>query len=151
MKRVFLSALAAVLLAGRANAADKPSYTRDVKPFLKTYCLDCHGGRTTKKGISVESFETIMKVRSFVVPGNPERSRLYLTMTGGGKLMPPRKYGMSPTKDEIAMIKAWIAAGAKDDRDAAPAEKKGAQESREEAAATGRERRELFDPHGAEE
>src|SRR5262249_31664829 len=113
MKYLLPAAVVLVLGSGRANAADAPSYTKDVKPFLEKYCLECHGGRETKKGIDVSSIASLMKSRSFVVPGMPERSRLVLTMTGGGKQMPPRKYGKTPTKAEIDMIRAWIAAGAK--------------------------------------
>jgi hypothetical protein len=146
MKFAFLSTLALVLLAGPIKA-DAPSYTKDVKPFLKNYCLECHGGRETKKGISVESVPAMLKATrgNFLVPGSPEKSRLVLVMTGGGKQMPPRKFGKQPTKDEIAMIKAWIAAGAKDDSER---EKKGEGESEEQATAP---RQDLFDPHGTAE
>jgi len=133
MKTVYLTGLALALTASRANAADAPSYTKDVKPFLKTYCLDCHGGRESKKGINVESVAKMMKARNFLVPGSPEKSRLYRSLTGSGKQMPPKKYQNQPTKEEIAKIKAWIAAGAKDDS------KKGAAESNEETATTRRD------------
>jgi hypothetical protein len=115
MKYLMPLAVVVALCAGRSSAADAPSYTRDVKPFVEKYCLECHGGKETKKGIDVSSVATMLKGRNIVVPGSPERSRFVLTMTGGGKQMPPRKYGKTPTKDEIAMIKTWIAAGAKDD------------------------------------
>jgi mono/diheme cytochrome c family protein len=146
MKSTFLSALAVALLAGRANA-DAPSYTKDVKPFLKTYCLECHGGRETKKGISVDSYAALMKAGRgrLVVPENPEKSRLVLVMTGGGKQMPPRKFGKQPTRDEIALIKAWIAAGARDDSDNAKPAQKGDGGAREEASVP---RRGRLDPHG---
>jgi hypothetical protein len=115
MKYLTYAAVVVALCAGRSSAADAPSYTKDVKPFVEKYCLDCHGGNETKKGIDVSSVARMLKGRNIVVPGSPEKSRFVLTMTGGGKQMPPRKYGKTPTKDEIAMIKAWIAAGAKDD------------------------------------
>lgn len=128
MRTVYLTAIALAFTAGRVNAADAPSYTKDVKPFLKTYCLECHGGKQTKKGINVESVATMMKARNFLIPGSPEKSRLYLNMTGTGKVMPPKKYAQQPTKDEIALVRAWIAAGAKDDT------AKGAEESEEVVA-----------------
>ena len=85
---------------------------------MKTYCLECHGGRETKKGVRVDSYANLVKAGrgALVVPGNADRSRLVAVLTGGGKQMPPRKFGKQPTKDEIAMIKAWIAAGAKTTR-----------------------------------
>lgn len=136
MKTAFLPALALALLTGRANAADAPSYTKDVRPFLKTYCLECHGGKETKKGINVDSMASMLKARSFLVPGAPEKSRMYLSMTGGGKQMPPKKFGKFPTKDELVMIKVWIADGAKDDTEEkkTPEEKKRPTESKAEPA-----------------
>src|SRR4051794_17965025 len=109
MKNCYLAAVVVALLAGRVNAADAPSYTKDVKPFLKTYCFECHGGREVKKGINVESVASMMKAKgNFLVPGKPEKSALYASMArGGGKQMPPRKYRKQPTRDEIAMIKDW--------------------------------------------
>ncbi len=147
MKTTFLSTVALVLLSGRANSADAPSYTKDVKPFLKTYCLECHGGRDTKKGISVDSIASMMIARNLLVPGDPDKSRLYRAMTGGGKQMPPRKFGKTPTKDEIAMMKAWIAAGAKDDTATPTPEPKGTPESKEPKGEEAAARQDVLDLH----
>lgn len=113
---------ALVLLGTAAGAvpvaAADPSFTKDVQPFVQKYCTECHNAQKAKAGVVLDSFDAMLKAGKKgapVVPGKPEKSSLYLTMTGGGKQMPPRKFPDKPTKDEIAVIKAWIAAGAKDD------------------------------------
>jgi hypothetical protein len=120
MKPLLLSAVALALFAARpALAADAPSYTKDVQPFLTKYCVECHNDTKTKAGVNLDGFAALMKGSRrgpVVVAGKPEKSRLLLTMTGGAKQMPPRK-STQPKKAEIDMIKAWIAGGAKDDSD----------------------------------
>src|SRR5262245_23029170 len=45
------AALAAAMLCVWATAgAAEPTFERDVRPILKTYCLDCHGGGETLSG-----------------------------------------------------------------------------------------------------
>ena len=150
MKTVYLSALGLALFAGRAHAADAPSYTKDVKPFIAMYCAECHGVKETKAGINLLSVDSMLKggrKGKALVPESPEKSRMYQTMVGGGKQMPPKKFGKQPTKDEIPMIKAWIATGAKDDTEKASPEKKGDTESKEVVVP----RKDDFDPHGADQ
>jgi hypothetical protein len=116
-----LGALGLLLSAGMARAADAPSYTKDVKPFLAKYCTDCHNARKAKAGVNLEDFQALMKGGRkgvMVVPNKPDQSRLVRTMEGGKPVMPPRKYAQQPTRAEIALVRAWIAAGAKDDGDA---------------------------------
>jgi hypothetical protein len=117
MLRRFLPALLTTL-GLTAPAAAEVSYTKDIKPFLATYCAECHSAARPRSGVSVESYDALVKGRgSLVVPGQPDRSNL-LRITDPAtarKIMPPRKFGKKPTAEELAMVKAWIAAGAKDD------------------------------------
>jgi cytochrome c553 len=85
------------------------SFSKDIQPLLAEKCGNCHGGKKPKKGIDyVTSYETTMKT---VKASKPDESRLYKSLVGkGGKPMPPRK---PLSEDEIAKVKAWIAAGAK--------------------------------------
>jgi hypothetical protein len=118
--RTGAAALVALLgAAGFAAAADDPpSYTKDVKPFLTKYCMDCHKGARPKSGYSVETFDRLTKMGrkgALVVPEKPDDSLAIRTMAGKGKQMPPTKYKSQPTADEIAKVRDWIKAGAKDD------------------------------------
>jgi hypothetical protein len=126
--RVALLTVAIVLGAGSLARAtgDAPSYAKDVKPFLTKYCMDCHNNDKAKSGYSVETLDRLMKMGrkgALVVPEKPDESRLLLTMAGKGKQMPPRKVAQ-PRAEEIAKVRDWIKAGAKDDTPAADDRKK---------------------------
>jgi hypothetical protein len=115
-----------IALGLSAPAADEVSYVKDVKPFLAKYCAECHSGGKVKAGVSVESYAALVRGRgALVVPGQTDRSNLLKCMdpATARKIMPPRKYMKTPTAAEIAMVRAWIAAGARDDSAAANEEK----------------------------
>jgi hypothetical protein len=138
MKKSLLPAVVVALLFGRpALAADKPSYTRDVKPFLEKYCTECHNDFKTKADYNLENHQGLLfggRKGPAVVPGDVDKSVLMKTLVGrGAKQMPPRKY-VQPKAAEIAKIKEWIAAGAKDDSDDKP-EKKSKDEAKPETPA----------------
>src|SRR3954467_11335282 len=56
-----LPLLAALLATVALASADEvayaptvlPSYAKDVRPLLETYCIDCHGGESTKGEIDL--------------------------------------------------------------------------------------------------
>lgn len=125
---LLLSTAITLALSATARAADAPSFTKDVQPFLKRYCVECHGERRPKAGVRYDSYQAMMEKsrKRSVVAGKPDESKLVMTMTGQGKMMPPRKFQLRPTAAEIDMIKAWIKTGARDDSKtgAAPAEEK---------------------------
>jgi mono/diheme cytochrome c family protein len=138
VKRIALPLLCVIFLAGmtgspasnsRAEPAATPSYSKDIKPFLEKYCVECHQADKEKGSINVESHRNLItargkKKKKTVIPGSPERSSLLLTMEGNGKKrMPPKKYENQPTAAEIKLVRDWIAAGAVDD-----SEKKAGQE-----------------------
>jgi uncharacterized membrane protein len=121
MRRFKLFAVAFVLSlawTGAAPTADDlpPSFAKDVKPFLTTYCQNCHAGRRAKAKYSVASYADLFKSGKkgpMVVAGKPDESRLLMTLTGRAKRMPPRDSDQ-PTAEEVAKVKAWITAGAKE-------------------------------------
>src|SRR5262245_57712755 len=115
--------LAGLVLSGLGTpqalaAAPAPSYTKEIKLFLSNYCVECHQGNKAKAGVTLDTYQALMKGdrrgRSLVVPGKPDNSRLMHTMEGKAKPMPPKK-SQQPTAQEIAKVRAWIVAGAKDD------------------------------------
>lgn len=59
------------------------------------------------------------KGQAMIVAGEPDKSRLRHTLEGKAKQMPPRKYAHQSTAEEVAILREWIAAGAKKDPDAA--------------------------------
>ncbi len=116
---LFVLALGSFLLAPLAiRAADAPSYSKDIKPLLAKYCVTCHGGERTRANVDLTSVQSMLKGgrRSVpLVPGKPDHSNLVRTMEGGRPVMPPRKFAQKPTREEITLIRSWIAAGATDD------------------------------------
>jgi cytochrome c5 len=104
-----------------ARADDKPApkFSEDVGPFLKKYCSSCHGEEKPKAGVTLDgSYDGLMKAmrkgKSLITASSTEKSLLYSCISGA-KPMPPRQAKAKPTKDEIAKIKEWIKAGAKND------------------------------------
>jgi mono/diheme cytochrome c family protein len=122
-KAAIWTSMALLAMQGSLRAADPaPSYAKDIKPLLTKYCTECHGAKQAKAGVRLESVADIMKggkKGTLLVVGKPEQSLLVRTMTGQAKQMPPKSYANKPTAAEIDKIKAWIAAGAKDDTKAA--------------------------------
>jgi Planctomycete cytochrome C len=130
MKYVFPALSAVLMVSGSLHAADTPSYVKDVKPFLGRYCVACHQGPRAKAGYKFDSYDSLFKGGRrgpAVMASNADKSMLIRSLEGAAKKMPPRKYSEQPSADEIAKLKAWITAGAKDDTDATkddkPAEK----------------------------
>jgi len=116
---VIWSVLAILMASSKGTAADPPpSFNKDVMPVLTKYCFACHTAGTAKGGISLDSFAALTKMGkkgTLVVASKPEESLLVKVVTGQGKLMPPKKSKERPTEAEIAKVKVWITAGAKDD------------------------------------
>ena len=67
------------------------------------------GGKKAKGGVNLTTFAAVTKS---VKAGEPDKSRLYKSLLGkGARQMPPKS---SLADQEIDLVKAWIAAGAKD-------------------------------------
>lgn len=86
-------------------------------PMLKEKCRKCHGAETEGKGdLMLLTYKELMKGGEHgkvVVPGKPGKSNLYLKLTDTppfGKRMPKKANPL--TKDELELIKKWIAQGA---------------------------------------
>jgi cytochrome c553 len=92
-------------------AAAGVSFANDILPILAASCGECHGGRQTKAGLDMKTYEGLM-TGSFdgavIVPGSSADS-LLIQMVESGK-MPKR--GDKLTAEQIQVISDWIAAGA---------------------------------------
>ncbi|MFN7803852.1 MAG: PSD1 and planctomycete cytochrome C domain-containing protein [Planctomycetaceae bacterium] len=97
---------------GSSRGAEPPVFERDVRPILKTYCLDCHGAEEKLKG------GLDLRLRRFalkggdsgpaLVPGDLAGSLLVERVKSGD--MPPAEKKVPPEK--LAVCEAWVAAGA---------------------------------------
>jgi hypothetical protein len=118
-----IAILATYPVGGAAAAEPAPSYVKDIKPFLSKYCMSCHSGKRARSGYNVETYAGLLKAGrrgALVVPGKAEKSRMIMTLEGRARAMPPRK-SPQPRADEVARVRAWIDAGARDDSPGAQA------------------------------
>src|SRR5271157_3225815 len=117
--RRFALVFSILFMVNPISLAQSPSYSKDVRPFLTKYCLECHNAKTMKGSLSLETHKAMMDGSdggAVVVAGKPDDSRLVLLLEHEDKpVMPPPKAKFQPTKAEIALVRAWIKAGAKDD------------------------------------
>jgi mono/diheme cytochrome c family protein len=98
---------------GSAPAVSGGKFAAAQAVFTKN-CLPCHGDSNPKAGITLTSYEGVMKGgREGVIikAGDPDGSKLDMALHGkGAKQMPPK--GALPAAD-IATIESWIKDGAK--------------------------------------
>jgi hypothetical protein len=99
------------------QAAPASFYSVRVQPLLDARCVGCHGVRMQKAQLGLESFAATMrggKHGGVVQPGRVQDSELFVRVSlpaSDDKAMPPS--GKTPlTKDEVMVIRLWIAAHA---------------------------------------
>src|SRR5436305_2659189 len=104
MRTLVLSAIFAVA----AQAAEGPSFAKDVAPILATNCSGCHSAGVKMGKLDLGNFEELKRV---VVPGKSAESRLYLLIAG--KSQPAMPLGGKPLAEgEVSIVQRWIDAGA---------------------------------------
>jgi tetratricopeptide (TPR) repeat protein len=107
--------LCAALLAVPAAEPDRADLARKAHAVFKAHCYRCHGqDGAVEGGLNyVLDFKTL-RARKKVVPGSPVKSKLYRRLTSADNPMPPEEEKIRPSKDDVALVKAWIEAGAPD-------------------------------------
>ena len=113
-----LPAFSLILLCAGSAIAAPPDFAKDVQPLLTKYCAGCHNAADAADygKFALDEFPALMKGGehgAVVVPGKSDESRLIkLIERKDDPAMPPEDEP-APSPAEIAVIKAWIAAGAK--------------------------------------
>src|SRR4051794_40282705 len=106
----------ALSTTARAVDAPAPDYSSQVAPILKKYCAGCHNDGDREGEFSLESYASLQKGTPHgpaLKPGDAGASRIIRQLTGAGKPSMPPKGEPRPDKSEIALLRAWIDAGAK--------------------------------------
>ena len=92
-------------------------YNRDIRPLLASQCYQCHGPdeKARKAKLRLDIRDEAVKSGA-LVPGKPDESELLkrICSTDPDLRMPPtasKKPALTP--DQVAMMKRWIAEGAK--------------------------------------
>lgn len=114
---------AAILFGATALRANEVDYARDIKPLLKNKCFACHGPLKQNSLLRLDSGASILrggKGGSVVKPGDPVKSLLIQVVTSMTNRMPPE--GKPLDDKQIALLKTWIAQGAKFPADDKPEE-----------------------------
>jgi len=105
--------------SAKTSAAGLELFRKDVRVILAHRCVECHGGSDTEAEFDLTTREGILKGgesgKPGLVPGSPEKSRLYALVTHAAKPHMPDGKDKLP-EAEIAKIAAWIEAGAPYDR-----------------------------------
>lgn len=95
---------------------EKTGSFASVQPVLETNCVHCHGkNRLTNMPAFTDtnSLRKLVGKSNWIVPGHPEQSRfIQVVMLADEQpgAMPPTGHAISPS--EVAVLRAWIAAGA---------------------------------------
>ena len=106
---ILLLSFSAAQLACGADAA--ALWSAKVQPLFDVQCVKCHGPLEQKSGLELDTPEAVMKGGDegvVIVPGKPEKSRLYQNLAAGSDPhMPPKKQLTEPERE---MVREWIAA-----------------------------------------
>lgn len=116
MKTQFLLACSVLAVASPCLAADAPDYSKQIQPLLTKYCTSCHNNDDREGKLSLESYDALLKggaKGAVLTAGHSDLSRLVLMLTGKAQPSMPPKDSAPPTAAEIALLRAWIDAGAK--------------------------------------
>jgi formylglycine-generating enzyme required for sulfatase activity len=101
------------VLSSAASAQEASAdLARLARQVLDKHCYACHGKEgKAEAGVFVLNRDRLVE-RKKVLPGNPERSRLFKAILD--EEMPPSEVKVRPSAGEVAVLRRWIAAGAPD-------------------------------------
>ncbi len=111
---------------GRACDPDTVYFKNEVLPLLQSSCAvsGCHDAITREKGVQLTDYQSILSTGG-VIAGNPDGSKLYTILSGGGDddkstksgqgiqadIMPPPPRAPFTTDQKI-LVKNWVLQGA---------------------------------------
>lgn len=107
--------LSSALLLSFGVSAKPIDFSKQIKPILEKNCVSCHGPEKDKGKLRLHTHKFMMD-GDVVEPGKVEDSWLVDLISlehDDDDLMPPPGKGDPLNKNEISLIKTWIAEGAK--------------------------------------
>ncbi|HAV63301.1 MAG TPA: hypothetical protein DCY13_13165, partial [Verrucomicrobiales bacterium] len=116
----FLVVVAALWVPTVPAANAVPDYEHDIKPILEDRCYPCHSRIKQKAGLRLDAGRLIhagARDGPVILPGRGDESVLLrrLLSTDEEERMPPE--GKPLAAEEVALLRAWIDAGAKSPAD----------------------------------
>lgn len=96
-------------------AAADVSFGKQIRPLLAEHCLNCHGPDEQRREAGLRLDQEASSKQSAIVANQPDQSELIkrITSTDPDLRMPPAEHGKSLTEPEIALLRKWIAEGAR--------------------------------------
>lgn len=88
---------------GSAPGAPRPSFARDVAPFLAERCVGCHRADRARGGVRLDDYAQVI---GHVVRDAPAQSRIVRALD------PPRDEAHRVDAATLALLERWIAEGA---------------------------------------
>ena len=110
LKRFFPSAASDAAYVGSA-------YTRYIHPIFDAKCVACHGESKEQGGLRLDFYDLIMKGGkdgAVIAPRSPDQSLLLqrVTLSPSDRHFMPAEGRTPLTPEEIAVLRAWVLAGA---------------------------------------
>ena len=101
--------------AGGSEAAGTVRFNEHIRPILSEFCLQCHGPDAENREGDLRLDVEAAAKESAIVVGKPDESELLKRLvTDDAELrMPPVDSGKTLTKQQIELVRQWIAQGAK--------------------------------------
>lgn len=113
--------LYALLLVATTSAHAEVKFSKDIAPILVRRCIGCHGERAYQGGYRAQTFQNLLRKgasgASPIVAGRPEESRLFQLITSPTAQLRMPKSDDSLSKEQVALVRRWIAEGAKFDKE----------------------------------
>lgn len=107
-----LSMWVCVIVAGTARA--ELDFNRDVRPILSDKCFSCHGPDEKHRKAKLRfDVEKDAKNSGVFAKGDASTFIARITTADSSEQMPPPKAGKPLSAKEIAILKEWVAGGAK--------------------------------------
>ncbi|QDT01143.1 c-type cytochrome domain-containing protein [Adhaeretor mobilis] len=127
-----LLALAPLIATSQSFAADAPiDFQTQIQPIFKQHCVKCHGEKKALKKLRLDSAEQIQAFHEdhLVVAGKPDASELFerLVLPAEDKKRMPKGADPLP-KEQIDLVREWIAQGASYTSAQKPSEKPASEE-----------------------
>jgi len=116
-RKTQIAGILLVALLSVAALADKqsPGYARYVAPVFRKYCVGCHNAKDLEGNLNLQSYAGLIRGGEggkVLVAKDVAKSRIIGMLEGKLEPVMPPEGNKGPTKAEIALLKAWIKAGA---------------------------------------
>ena len=101
------------LLAVQARAAPPVDFQKHIAPILEQHCVRCHSPGNRKGDVSLATIDDLRE-NEHIVPGDAASSHLMDLITSDGNDPPKMPVeGDALSEEQVALIRRWIAAGAR--------------------------------------